>query len=192
VLPAQLHVSEVLAAALSASDAQVVVGARSGSKTARLSIANPLPPGRLAEPLGLTVLRVESLPPGVTETAGFGDAQLHLQRWRERLACEHADIEARYADGSAAVARRGRMRYLAGSPDVAGWSSVLARAAADAGLPTQHLDDGLRVSRIGGLAIACNFSDQALEWSPAGPATALLGERRLAPRGVSIWQLTHP
>ena len=190
VLPAQLHVGEALAAALARSDAQVVVGARSGSKTARLSIAQPLPPGRLAQPLGLTVLRVESLPPGVVETARFGGIELHLQRWRERLACASGDVEASYADGSAAVVRRGRMRYLAGSPDVAGWSTVLSRAAADAGLPTQRLDDGLRVSRIGGLAIACNFSGQPLDWSPAEPATALLGERRLAPRGVSIWQLS--
>jgi beta-galactosidase len=113
-----------------------------------------------------------------------------LQRWRERLACTSAEVEARYADGSIALARCGRLRYLAGSPDVAGWSAVLARAAADAGLAPQPLDDGLRVSRIGSLAIACNFADQALDWSPAQPATALLGERKLPPRGVSVWQMS--
>jgi beta-galactosidase len=194
VLPAQLHVSEALAAALSASEAHVVVGARSGSKTAHLSITKPLPPGRLAELLGLTVLRVESLPPGVVETAALADGhgELQLQRWRERLACTSAQVEARYADGSTALARHGRLRYLAGSPEVTGWSKVLARAAADAGLVTQPLDDGLRVSRIGSLAIACNFSDQALDWAPAEPATALLGERKLAPRGVSVWQMSKP
>jgi beta-galactosidase len=192
VLPAQLHVSEALAAALAASEAQVVIGARSGSKTAHLSIAKPLPPGPLAGLLGLTVLRVESLPPGVVETAGFGDGALALQRWRERLACTAAEIEAQYDDGSAAVARHGRLRYLAGSPDVAGWSAVLARAASDAGVAVERLEDGLRVSRIGALAIACNFSGDALDWSPSEPATPLLGERRLAPRGVSVWQLRQP
>jgi beta-galactosidase len=190
VLPAQLHVSPALAAALAASEAQIVVGARSGSKTEHLSIAEPLPPGPLAGLLGLTVLRVESLPPGVVESAKFGSGELHLQRWRERLHCAFADMEAEYADETTAIAHRGRLRYLAGSPDVAGWTAVLARAAADAGVATQSLDDGLRVSRIGSLAIACNFGDAAIDWSPAEPATALLGTSELPPRGVTVWHMT--
>ena len=189
VLPALLHVSEALAAALSASTAQIVVGARSGSKTQALAISEPLPPGPLAALLGLTVLRVESLPPCVVETAALGVVELHLQRWRERLACEPAHVEARYADGSPALARHGRARYLAGSPDVAGWALVLSRAASEAGLPVEALADGLRVSRIGALGIACNFADDAVDWSPGEPATALLGGHSLPPRGVSIWSL---
>jgi hypothetical protein len=66
---------------------------------------------------------------------------------------------------------------------------VLARAARDAGLVTQPLAEGLRVSRIGTLAIACNFADTACEWRPAGPARVLLGGTRLDPRGVAVWQL---
>ncbi len=190
VLPAQLHVSQALADALMSSGAQIVVGARSGSKTAHLSIADPLPPGPLSTLLGLSVVRVESLPPDVIETALFGTAELHLRRWRERLACGPAHVEAHYGDGSPALARHGRAHYLAGSPDVAGWSLVLARAAADAGLPVRALADGLRVSRIGALCIACNFADRATEWSPAEPCDLLLGDHHLPPRGVSIWQST--
>jgi len=188
VLPAQLHVSAELAAALAASPAQIVVGARGGSKTSRLSIARPLPPGRLAALLGLSVQRVESLPPGFVETARLGETEIRMQRWRERLDCTAAQVEAAYADGSPAVTRHGRARYLAGSPDAAGWSTVLARAAGDAGLPVQVLDDRLRVSRIGALTVAFNFGDSALDWAPAEPADVLLGGPRLAPRGVSIWQ----
>ena len=196
VLPALLNVSEALAAALRASSAQVVVGARGGSKTQHLAIAEPLPPGRLSALLGVSVLRVESLPPGVVETATFSDGagELPLQHWRERLACTGAHIEGRFADGSAAVTRHGNARYVAGCPDVAGWSTLLARAAKDAGLSVQTLPDGVRVSRIGGLTIACNFADDAATWSPTEPATepptSLLGGRTLPPRGVSIWQAT--
>jgi beta-galactosidase len=192
VLPALLNVSAELAAALQASSAQVVVGARGGSKTKHLVIAKPLPPGRLAELLGVSVHRVESLPPGVVEHAAFGDERIGLQRWRERLVCTAAQVEASYADGSPALTRHGRARYLAGCPDVQGWRMVLARAAADAGLPVQTLPDGLRSSRIGGLTIVCNFADTPADWSPPEPATALLGSARLAPRGVSIWQQPPP
>jgi beta-galactosidase len=188
VLPAQLHVSDQLAAALRACAAQIVVGARGGSKTQHLCIAEPLPPGPLVDLLGLTVQRIESLPPDVTETAVFGESELPLRRWRELLACDPAQVEARYADGSAAIARHGGARYLAGCPDVGGWTQVLSRAAGDAGLPVQTLAPGLRISRLGNLIFACNFADEATDWSPAEPGTALLGNHHLPPRGVAIWR----
>ena len=188
VLPALLNVSESLAAALEQSDAQIVVGARGGSKGEHLSIAEPLPPGPLSQLLGLKVQRVESLPPGVTEKVSLGAAILGFQRWRERLDVGPAHVEGRFADGSPAVARHGRARYLAGCPDTDGWSAVLARAAVDAGLAVQTLAEGLRISRLGDLSIACNFADRASTWVPSAPSTALLGGETLAPRGVSIWQ----
>jgi len=188
VLPALLNVSESLAAALEQSDAQIVVGARGGSKGEHLSIAEPLPPGPLSQLLGLKVLRVESLPPGVTEKVTFDAAVVNFQRWRERLDVGPAQAEGCFDDGSPAVARHERARYLAGCPDIEGWSAVLARAAADAGLAVQTLAEGLRISHIGDLSIACNFADRACTWVPGAPATALLGGKTLAPRGVSIWQ----
>jgi beta-galactosidase len=185
VLPALLHVHEALAQALAASRAQVVVGARSGSKSAQLSIAEPLPPGPLTALLGLSVLAVESLPPGVVELARLGAVELSMQGWRERLACAPGTVvEAAYTDGRAALTRHGRARYLAGCPDSAGWTSVLEKAAADAGLATERLPEGLRVSRLGTLTLVCNFADTACDWSPAPEA------REVLPLGVAIWQLT--
>jgi beta-galactosidase len=65
---------------------------------------------------------------------------------------------------------------------------VLGAALADAGLPAQALAEGLRVSRIGALAVACNYSDRTVVWSPGPGARCLLGSAALPPRGVSIWQ----
>jgi beta-galactosidase len=192
VLPALLNASEGLAAALAASPAQVVVGARGGSKTGQLSIPANLPPGHLAALLGVAVTRVESLPPGMVEPAAFGAQTLAMQHWRERLELRGAAAEATYADGSPALVRHGRARYLAGGLDGAGWTAVLARAAADAGLAVRPLADGLRISRLGDLAIACNFADQACDWQPDAAAQALLGGTRLEPRGVAVWRVRGP
>ncbi len=192
VLPALLNVSGELAAKLEASSAQIVVGPRGGSKTSQLSIPANLPPGRLAALLGLAVTRVESLPPGIVESATFGTVTLAMQRWRERLELRGAFPEALYADGSPALVRHGRARYVAGGLDGAGWTALLSRAAADAGLTLQALPEGLRISRVGDLAIACNFAESACEWRPAAAARALLGEARLEPRAVAVWQLSHP
>lgn len=190
VLPALMHVGNALAAALQASKAQIVVGARSGSKSANFRIEMPLPPGPLADILGLSVKRAESLPPFLVETATGFDKPLKLARWRERIVSASAVAEAVYDDGSPALLRNGHARYLAGCPDLDGWTSVLRRAAADAGLILHTLPKGLRVSHIGSLAIACNFSDEDCDWQPQGLATALQGGTTLAPRDVAIWQLS--
>ena len=191
-LPAMLHATDELAAALQATTAQVVIGARGGSKDAELAIATPLPPGPLADLLGLRVTRVESLPPGIVEHATGLDRPLAVHGWRERIELRGAEIEATFADGSPALIRHHRARYLVGFTNTAGWTTLLERAAHDAGLRTKRLPEGLRTNRIGTLAIACNVGDQACVWKPEGTARALLGGPTLAPRDVAVWQLDAP
>lgn len=188
VLPALLHVDDALAARLQACRAQIVVGPRSGSKTEHLSIPDVLPPGPLGALLGLKVTRVESLPPGLVESAAGLAQPLALMRWRERIEPAGATAEACYADGEPALLRHGRARYLAGCPDVAGWRAVAERAAADAGLATQRLPEALRISRIGPLTIACNLADEPQTWQPPGTAGVLLGGPTIPPHGVAVWQ----
>ena len=120
--------------------------------------------------------------------ASFGNRTVNATRWREDLLCTGAVAEASYADGAPAVTRHGHARYVAGWLDAVGWQLVLAAAAGDAGLATQPLPEGLRVSRLGSLTIACNFSNTTLPWAPSPDADCLLGSRELPPRGVAIWK----
>ncbi|MDE3010248.1 MAG: beta-galactosidase trimerization domain-containing protein, partial [Pseudomonadota bacterium] len=155
-----------------------------------LAISSPLPPGALADLFGVRVTRVESLPPGIDETLTGAVPALRLLRWRERLELSPAaQAAARFADGSAALVRCGRTRYLAGCTDEAGWRVLLEQAAADAGLATEALPMGLRISALGELRIACNFSAAAVAWRPAQRATPLLGGERIAPCDVAIWKV---
>jgi beta-galactosidase len=188
VLPAQLRSDAALAQRLAASSAQIVFGPRSFSKTAHLSIPPSLPPGEVAALAGVQVQRVASLPPGVSDGVGFGAQTVAATRWREDLRCIGANVLASYADGAPALTQHGRARYVAGWLDAPGWQLVIDAAARDAGLAPQPLPEGLRVSRIGTLTIACNFSNTTVRWAPSPNADCLLGSRDLAPRGVSIWK----
>jgi beta-galactosidase len=188
VLPAQLHCDALLVQRLTASAAQIVFGPRSFSKTTNLSIPPTLAPGDATSLTGVQVQRVASLPPGVSDAVGFGSRTVSATRWREDLRCIDAQVLASYADGAPAVTQRGRTRYVAGWLDATGWRLVLDAAARDAGLAPQPLPEGLRISRIGTLAIACNFSNTTVPWAPSPSADCLLGSRDLAPRGVSIWK----
>lgn len=187
VLPAHLRSDAALAQRLAASGAQIVFGPRSFSKTTSLSIPPALAPGDAAALAGVKVQRVASLPPGVSDAVTMGAHTFDATRWREDLRCIGASVLATYADGSPAVTQQGSARYVAGWLDAAGWQCVLQGAAHAAGLMTQTLPEGLRISRLGALTIACNFSNAALPWAPALGGDCLLGSRVLAPRGVSIW-----
>ena len=199
VLPAALHVGADLQAALTtaaAHGAQIVLGPRAGSKSVNLSFPHTdgpwseLPPGPLAALAGVQVTRVASLPPGVVEPVALDDAAatVTVTRWREDLALRGAEALATFADGRPAITRNGPVRYVAGWLDAAGWQAVFAGAAADAGLAVEPLPEGLRISRAGGLTLAFNFSDLALDWTPAPIATPLLGGAHLPPRAMAIWR----
>jgi beta-galactosidase len=201
VLPVQLHASAALVDALTqaaATGAQIVLGPRAGAKTEVLAMPENLAPGALSALAGVQVLRVASLPPGVQALLHFngdGDtaATASAQRWREDLALNGAQAEARFDDdGRAAITRQGSVRYVAGWLDASGWQQLLVRAATDAGLAPQPLPADLRVSRIGALLLACNFSDRTLAYTPASalPSTStepLMGSATLAPRGIALW-----
>ncbi|MEO1688564.1 MAG: beta-galactosidase, partial [Pseudomonadota bacterium] len=117
----------------------VVLGPRTGAKTAEMSIPTPLPPN--LPDLDLRITAVESLPPGAERSLQGGGA---VQRW-----VEHAEGNAealwRTADGRPALLAAGALRYLAGWPDAAGWDRLVAHLAERAGLETRSMPEGLRL-----------------------------------------------
>ncbi|GIX51851.1 beta-galactosidase [Sphaerotilus sulfidivorans] len=199
VLAAQPQIGATLQASLEAAaarGAQIVLGPRAGSKSAHLSFpagdsptGHGLPPGPLSALAGVQVRRVASLPPGCAEPVVVGGQSVQITRWREDLAlAEGTEVLAAFADGRAALTRRGPVRCLAGWLDADGWQALLTEAAAEAGLATAELPEGLRLSRAGDLLLAFNFSDRCLD-APALPTAApLLGQRPLPPRGLAIWR----
>jgi beta-galactosidase len=195
VLPAQLRGDATLAENLRRSKAQVLLGPRAGSKTEDLQIPDGLAPGVFAQLAAVQVQRVSSLPPGVELELRLGDdgPTLHATRWCEQLALRGAQVQARLgeaAGGGAALTRMDDCWYLGAWLDQAGWVALIEHIAPAAGLAVQRLPEGLRISRVGELMVALNFSDSPVCWEPPqGEATRLLGARELPPRGLTIWKL---
>ena len=192
VLPAQPVVGAALLASLKLSIAQVVLYPRAGSKTANLHIADGLPPGPLRALIDLRIPRVESLRPGVMEPVRFTGEQHAAQRWRETVEPGPAvSVDARFADGTPAIARQGRVRYLAAWFDAGLQRKLLRRAALDAGLAPVDLPDGIRLRRRGELLFAFNYTT-APHALAVPHATWLVGNGTLPAQGVAIARHTHP
>jgi beta-galactosidase len=218
VLPALLRTDTAWVAGLQAleSPAQIVLGPRTGSKSEAMGIPTALPPGDFAALAGVKVLRVASLPAGLTEpievlesppvaaSASSGPPRgqvclgsgsvpkqvLSMHRWREDLELQAPGVKtlAAFSDGRPAITQHGQTRYVAGCLNDAGWLHVLRQAALEASLEPQEAARDLRVSRLGCLTVVCNFADSTVEFSAPPSARCLVGGEQVAPRGISVWE----
>jgi beta-galactosidase len=188
VLPAQAIVTAPLVDALAATAAQIVLYPRSGAKEAALRIPDGLPPGLLRRLIDLRVTRVESLRPGVRLGLQWLATRHQATRWRESVeAGPGVAVEARFDDGTPALMRQGRTRYLAARVEPALERTLLEQAAHDAGLAPVRLPDGLRLRRRGDLLFALNYSDRA-HTIEVPHARWLIGGERIPAHGLGVAQ----
>jgi beta-galactosidase len=153
VVPSLPIVPEGFAEKLAALGCPVLLGPRSGSKTAHFSIPEGLAPGilRLLVPLGIT--RVESLREGIAEPAeGFA-----VTRWREDVASDIAP-ELVDAAGRGVVFLHGAVRYCAIWPDRALLALLVERMAREAGVLLLDLPEGIRLRRTQAWAFTFNHT----------------------------------
>ena len=190
VLPAHMREDAALAARLAASNAQLVLGPRSGSKGQTLAFPQTLPPGAFSALAGVQVQRVASLPPGLQDSVQWSDGSTTTSaRWREDLACTEATAIAQFADGKPAATRNARTWYAAAWLDADGWKHLLSAAAQAAGLPLADLPTDVRTSLRGDLLYVMNFSSSTVAYAPSTRAQCLLGARDVGPQGLAIWKL---
>lgn len=186
LLPCLPIIPPALAARLAASDAAIIIGARTASKTDELTI----PPQLALSPLDAIfpgkVTRVESLRGDCPEQ---GDGW-QVQGWIDEVETGAA-IEWATTKGRAAVYRHGQVRYIAGGADQHLALAVIGRAADDAGLSTVLLPEGLRTRRIGDLLFLFNYAAVAqpvpLAWADH---PVILGAAIIAAAGVTVLRFT--
>ncbi|AYF04105.1 beta-galactosidase (plasmid) [Paracoccus yeei] len=184
VIPCVVEATPALHASLADSDAVVLIGPRSGSRTRHFALPAALPPGPLGDLTGNRVIQVSTLRPGLSDPV-TGQISGKAIRWREYLETT-AEVLARFADGTAALTRKNRIRYLACWPDEALLAAVMAEAADAAGLRTTPVPAHIRLRHRGDLCFAFNYGDQP--WTLPKGAMPCLGGTEVAPRGLSVWR----
>ena len=155
LIPTLPIIPEGFTAKVAALTCPVLLGPRSGSKTASFAIPEDLAPGDCKSLIALTVTRVESLRDGVSEP---GDGW-SVTRWREdvrsRFPSEFAD-----AAGRGVVYASGHIRYCAIWPDAALLRLLIARMAGEAGIPLNDLPEGIRVRRSASHSFTFNYASE--------------------------------
>jgi beta-galactosidase len=184
--PGLFSASEALVAAMMDSDAVVLLGPRSGSKTSDFQIPANLPPGALRKLVDVTVTRVESLRPGARLAMSNGPGA--CLRWLETVSPGAAPIvEIRAEDGKAILAREGNCHYLAAWPDDALLDAVMRLCLSRAGIACAPVSESLRIRDNGARRYILNYGAEAADIDALiGDAEVLLGGSPLEAYGVAI------
>ena len=188
LVPGLFSLDPELVESLAQSQAMVLLGPRTGSKTANFAIPDELAPGLAKEVLDLKITHVESLPQSAPVAMAKHPGNLFF--WREFVELgERCTAVLSSADGNTVLAKQGKMHYLAGWPDDLAMRSMLERLAVNAGLATFDLPQGLRLRRAGGLVFAFNYDSEPVDLAGlAGNNDFVLGSASLPAAGVAAFR----
>lgn len=184
VIPCLPIVPDALLASLANFPGQIVIGPRSGSRTAEFAIPPGLPPGGIFPG---KIARAESLRPGLHH-GGDGWSAAH---WTEQMEKTDGDVAAELTadDGTAVCWHHGNRRYVTAwlTPDLAG--AILSKAAEEAGLVIHALGEGLRLRRTGTHLFAMNYSSAPALLPPDITGEFVIGASEIAPANVAVIRL---
>ena len=187
LVPSLPIADEAALGALTGSGAAIVLGPRTGSKTADFRIPPELPPGPFQAHLPMKVVRVESLAPGMPDAVHFEGRRYPVRRWRERLAGDAA-ATAVYPDGAAAAVAAGRWHYLGFWPDPEFLVTYLERLLGARGAATRRLPETLRLRRRGDLTFAFNYGADPVHAPAPEGAGYVLGGPEIGPADLAAWR----
>ncbi len=183
VIPGLFAGSDGLVDVLEKTDSVVLLGPRTGSKSADFQIAEGLPPGPFRKLIDMKVRRVESIPPFVDVPLQGGGK---FEGWREFLVAGDAVQTVRHSlDGHAAHLANGRIHYLGGRPDRELAKAIVGELLAQAGIEAHTLHDDVRIRNNGAVRFIFNYGPETLDVANiVGDAEILFGKSMLEPRGV--------
>ncbi|MEM7741968.1 MAG: beta-galactosidase trimerization domain-containing protein, partial [Pseudomonadota bacterium] len=188
LIPALLHITDATMASLETTDAEIVIGPRSGSKDIHGHLLRSLAPGPLKKLIPLTVARSESIPSG----AGAGVADGEWYGWRDDIDTDLTPT-ARDSEGRPMLFEHGRTHYFAALPDRTWLISVLQPIFQRQGLRAAPLPEGLRLRRGRGHQFAFNYASENVtlpsDLLPGNDGSFVLGGPTLAPAGVAAWKI---
>lgn len=153
--PGLMHMGRDLKTTMAQSDALWVLGPRTGARDGSMRTPVPLPPDLPG--WDLVVSRVESLRPDMPAALQHGGA---VRGYREIVEGRFVVCDA-LLDGEPAVVRNDRLVYLCGWFDAAGMVRILGDLAAQAGIETIEMPEGVRRRKTGGECFWFNHSTEA-------------------------------
>lgn len=175
LIPGLFCWTDALRSAVRNFDGKIIVGPRTGSKTADFHIPDTLPPS--VEGMDLKVISIDTLRQSSFVALENDRGAFHL--WFEHIETTE-DVTARTACGQPAIVSKDNRHYLCGWPDDTAMMHILSEKVAGVGLTLDKMPEGVRRHDMNSHIIYTNYS--------AHPVT--VEGRALAPAGVRVIEKT--
>jgi beta-galactosidase len=164
---------------------QILIGPRSGSKTANFQIPAELPPGPLQQLIPIKIVRVESLPDFVSLPLAWKSVQYQCHSWLEHV---RTDLQPfiQLADGHGIGYRRGKVTYLASLPDQPLLDRIVEDLLWEEGLKCSEIPAGVRVRSRGQYRFFFNYNPEPVKLDLPPKTRFVLGSAEMPVAGVTI------
>ncbi|MCX6127657.1 MAG: beta-galactosidase [Proteobacteria bacterium] len=184
ILPNLVHCPASLLDKLLVFQGQIIIGPRTGSKTAEFQIPQELPPGSLQSLIPLQVTRVESLASHIRMPLEIDHQPCYASCWREQVLTQLHAV-AKFEDGWGALYQHKNVSYIAACLDEQGLRLILKKILDPHGFALQFENNGLRRSRLGKLNFAFNYGQDTITLDHN--SKYLVGQAQLKPTELAIW-----
>ena len=185
LLPAVLSLSDRLAAQLHKSKAQILIGPRTGAKTADFHVPAHLPPGPVQGLTGFCVEQIDALPADQPVACRWGNVEGQVSIWHERGTVKGV-TEGQTKDGYPLLIHQKNSSYLTGWVDQKLFRLICAEQMKKAGLAVHDLPRYLRVRQRGDMLIFTNYGPTPTRIPQSFTGDLFLGDRDVPPAGVAV------
>ena len=177
-----------LVASLKPFRGSVVIGPRTGSKTADFQIPSNLPPGPLQELFPMRVLRAESLPDFEPIPLSWRGVNYQCRYWLEEIQTS-ATPWITSTNGNAVAFNHEAFTYLTTIPEQSLLDAMVEDIVSKTDVPTMLLPDGLRTRVHGDLRYFFNYGPTKASLPLLKETKFIVGGPELPAAGVAIIQL---
>lgn len=157
--PGLMTLTSSLRKALAAYKGIALLGPRTDTKTAEISIPTPMGPD--LGPVDVSAVITESIPPSDKIKLEGGGSFVH---WFEHLEGT-APVHLMTKSGKPAIMGGDHLRYLAGWPNDKAFDRIIGSLCDSAGIQTLQLPDGLRIRDTASHRFVFNYAPEAQEWN---------------------------
>ncbi len=161
VVPSLPVMDDQTLASFKNTDALVLLGPRTGSKTGNLQIPRNLAPGPVQDLIPLKITQSESLPALVSETISYRGKDMSSGVWLDHIETELTPL-ATDAREHGVLYRQDNYLLLGTVPHEDFLTALMRDLSDEAGLTTIPLPHDLRVRRRGGLSYVFNYGPQEI------------------------------
>jgi beta-galactosidase len=188
IAPALFSAPDDFMASLDTASQLIVLGPRTGAKTADFAIPATLPPGAAIQKwLDFKVRRIDSLPEHSPVALAKGG---EVKCWREFIISgDGIKVHATTADGEAfhISDQAARVHYITGWADASTYRDLYGALVRQAGLPTLNLHQDIRLRDQGDVRFVFNHGPDAVDVAELiSGFTVLIGQAQLEPCGVIL------